>query len=152
MAEPEEEINEITESTRHALDQDADEELLPMSSTWERDLNAASKAPNVSVFERHTLDNKVFNKPVFSANTIKEVKTGEPQKPRADIILNALTNPAPTRLVGGPRGVLSCPLGRWQGRRRMRAAALKLFRKLNKYARVINYFCLLCHTCSSHVS
>ena len=90
MAEPEEEINEITESTRHALDQDADEELLPMSSTWERDLNAASKAPNVSVFERHTLDNKVFNKPVFSANTIKVTKTGEPQKPRADMILNLL--------------------------------------------------------------
>jgi hypothetical protein len=56
---------------------------------------------------------------------------------------------APTRLVGGPRGVLSCPLGRRQGRRRMRAEALKLFRKLflNKYARVINnYFGLLCHT------
>ena len=45
----------------------------------------------MSVFERHTLDNKVFNKPVFSANTIKEVKTGEPQKPRADVILNVLT-------------------------------------------------------------
>ena len=34
MAEPEEEINEITESTQHALEQDPDEELLPMSSTW----------------------------------------------------------------------------------------------------------------------
>ena len=44
----------------------------------------------MSVFERHTLDNKVFKEPVFPANTIKVTKTGEPQKPRADMILNLL--------------------------------------------------------------
>ena len=127
MAEPEEEINEITESTRHALDQDADEETPPVSNTWERCLNAASKAPNVSVFERHTLDNKVFNKPVFSANTIKEVKTGEPQKPRADIILNALTNPTPTSNICGPES----------------AALKKIRKKLLTTTRLFSARCIL---------
>jgi hypothetical protein len=46
MAETE---DEMTETTQHALDQDPDEELLPVSNTRERDLNAASTAKGVSV-------------------------------------------------------------------------------------------------------
>ncbi len=96
MAETEEETTE----TRHALDQDADEETPPVSNTWERDLNAASKAIGVSTYVTHTLNNKEFNEPVFPANTIKVTRTGEPQKPRADMILNLLnkSNPDVKRL------------------------------------------------------